>query len=260
MSNPYELVPEPPRPKLPGKVRVMSTADDAIDAVAADMLVHAKNCVRAMGDFHVALSGAPALEAVYRRLMYDPACRDLPWKQTHLWMAEEDIAAGGSTPRFQVVADWLLEHSDIPPEQVHPIRPHEPAFADTYRRALSAALAFRGKGQERLDFVLLAVENSGLAHAHVANSDAAATMLAQTSTPLDDRRVVLAPAMLAASRFVGIVAFGQASGASLSPVHVRQVAQFAPLAGELHWYLDADAAHACAASLGLDEGNSGRSA
>lgn len=260
MSDPYELVPEPPRPKLPGKVRVMSTADDAIDAVAADMLVHAKNCVRAMGDFHLALSGSSSLEAVYRRLMYDPACRDLPWKHTHLWMAEEDIGAGGSTPRFQVVADWLLEHSDIPPEQVHPIRPQEPAFADAYRRSLSAALAFRGKGQERLDFVLLAVERSGLAHARVADSPGPATMLAETLSPFDDRMVVIAPALLAASRFVGIVAFGHSSGLSLSPGHVRQVARFTPLAGEMHWYLDAEAAEACARLLGVDGSSGGRSA
>jgi 6-phosphogluconolactonase/glucosamine-6-phosphate isomerase/deaminase len=242
MPDPYELMPEPLRPELPGKVRVLSTADDAIDAVAADLLVHAKNCVRSFGDFHAALSGARPLEAVYRRLMYDPGLRDLPWKQTHLWMAEEERTSA-VLPRFRVVADWLQEHSDIPEEQVHAIEVGTSGFADAYRRQLEAALAFRGNGHDRLDFVLVAVEPGGFAFVKSRPAEAA-TLLNEVELP-EGPRVVLSRQALAASRFIGVVAFGRESGDVLRRERREDIEALLPLAGDLHWYLDDEAAKAC---------------
>src|SRR5688500_11683110 len=73
-------------PPLPGKVIALETVDELIDRLAADLVVHAENCVRQFGDFHLALSGGSTPQPLYERLMYDPNYRRLPWRRTHLWM------------------------------------------------------------------------------------------------------------------------------------------------------------------------------
>src|ERR1044072_6324125 len=88
-TTPIPLVPMQRAPSLPGSVIVRQALDDLIDVVAAELYFHAKNCVRAFGDFHLALSGGSTPEPLYRRLMYDPNFRDLPWKRVQLWIVDE---------------------------------------------------------------------------------------------------------------------------------------------------------------------------
>src|SRR4051794_1770169 len=66
-------------PTLPhaNEVVVEATVDELIDQIAADMVVHAENCVREFGDFHLALSGGSTPQPLYERLMYDPNYRRL---------------------------------------------------------------------------------------------------------------------------------------------------------------------------------------
>jgi hypothetical protein len=89
MADLYDLAPRPVAPALPGTVVVRESADELVDAVAADLFIHALNCIRTFGDFHLALSGGSTPLPLYRRLMYDPSYRDLPWTRTHLWMVDE---------------------------------------------------------------------------------------------------------------------------------------------------------------------------
>ena len=56
----YALEPRPNPPRLPGEVIQRPSADDALDSLAADLVLHASACVRNFGDFHLALSGGPA--------------------------------------------------------------------------------------------------------------------------------------------------------------------------------------------------------
>ena len=69
-TQPYELLDETPEfPRLPGHVVVSADANAALDALGADMFLHAKNCVRTFGDFHLALSGGSTPMPLYERLM-----------------------------------------------------------------------------------------------------------------------------------------------------------------------------------------------
>lgn len=122
MIESYELVPEPVPPRLPGTVIVRQAADDAIDAAAADLLIHSRNCVRTFGDFHLAISVSPPVEPMLRRLMYDPPLREIPWKRTHLWLVDEHLSPGPSRPaNFDLLFGLIVEQSDMPPEQAHAV-------------------------------------------------------------------------------------------------------------------------------------------
>ena len=80
-------------------------------------------CVRAFGDFHVALPGDACFGALYRRLLVDPLFRMLPWRKTHLWMLD---AYGDGEPAADLIGGWLHDHTDLPREQWHPFRDEDP--------------------------------------------------------------------------------------------------------------------------------------
>lgn len=244
----------PRAPSLPGTVLVRPDLDAVIDAVAAEMLIQAKACVRAFGDFHLALSGGTTPEPLYRRLMYDPACRDLPWKRTHLWIVDERcVPFEDERSNFRMIRELIVDHSDIPPDQVHPIFPLADAPDVAYERLLQATLGWRERGHDRLDYVLLGVGTDG----HTAS-------LFPRSPALDDRgrlvltnggatvtppeRVTMTYRLLNASRLIAVMVTGARKRAVIARVEAGTddpadlpILGIRPVGGELRWYLDYDA-------------------
>ncbi|MCW5767316.1 MAG: 6-phosphogluconolactonase [Phycisphaeraceae bacterium] len=251
MSEIYDVVPRPPMPNLPGGVVLRESPDELIDAMIADLLVHASGCVRAFGDFHLALSGGSTPEPFYRRLMYDPACREFPWKRTHLWIVDERrVPFEDDRSNYKMIRETIVVHSDIPAEQVHPMRATEPDADEVYERALREVLEWREKGHDRLDYVLLGMGTDGHTASLFPNSpalDARDRLIAinagPTVTPPD--RVTMTFPLLNASRFIGVMVTGSGKRATLTKIAARQVGQrempilgIRPLAGELRWYID----------------------
>lgn len=248
-------------PALPGEVAALPTVDRAIDVVAADLLVQALNCIRTFGDFHLALSGGNSPEPLYERLMYDPNYRSLPWQKTHLWIVDE-TRVPFTDPRssFRMIRETIVDHSDIPPQQVHPIFPTGDAPDEAYEAVLRDVLAWREKGQDRLDFVLLGAgadgSTAGLApHTRLLNAmrgDARQLVgVARPPEVAEPGRVTMTPALINASRFVAVLAFGAAKRDAIAriagghePVEALPLKAIRPTGGTLKWYLDAEAAGA----------------
>lgn len=273
----YELDPRPMPPRLPGTVIVREDLDGLLDAMAADLLVHANNCVRAFGDFHLALSGGSTPTPFYRRLMIDPGLREFPWKRTHLWIVDERrVAFDDERSNFTMISELIGDHAGIPGEQVHPIF----ALADdadaAYERTLRETLAWREPGHDRLDYVLLGMGADG----HTASLFPRSPALTDPSgpnhrlvrinsgqgvTPPD--RVTMTFTLLNASRFIAVMVTGAGKRAAVARVSATAarlssgpvlsdadrgliadlpILGIRPLAGpggggELRWYLDDDA-------------------
>jgi 6-phosphogluconolactonase len=136
--------------------------EELIDAMAADLLFQAKACVRTFGDFQLALSGGSTPEPFYRRLMYDPSYRDLPWKRTHLWLVDERcVPEDDERSNFKMIHETIVAHSDIPREQVHPMSAAKEGADAAYEQELRDILGWREKGHDRLDFVVLGMGADG---------------------------------------------------------------------------------------------------
>src|SRR5262245_41366302 len=151
-----------PAPTLPGKAMAARSIDEVIDKLAADLVVHSENCVRQFGDFHLALSGGSTPQPLYERLMYDPNCRRLPWRRTHLWIVDERcVPFDDARSNFRMIDETIVDHADIPREQVHPMFALSPTADAEYEAELRDVLAWREKGQDRLDFVLLGMGADG---------------------------------------------------------------------------------------------------
>jgi len=235
------------RPDLPGAVVAVPAVDELIDHVAADMIVHAENCVREFGDFHVALSGAAVFERLYVRLMYDPSYRRLPWRRTHLWFVE-DLAVPGDDERsaFRMINETLGEHADIPPEQFHRIFAESETADVDYESQIRDVLGWREKGQDRFDYVLLSMGAGGTTEGAKTDNDVDRLVLRSGATdPGTPARVALTFPFINAARFVAVFVTGEANAAVVRELAAGEAGGMpiavAPINGELKWYLDADA-------------------
>ena len=253
--TPIELEPLPVKPLLPGSVVVRATEDEVIDAIAADLFLQANACVRAFGDFHLALSGGSTPEPLYQRLMYDPAYRSLPWKRTHLWIVDERrVPFEDERSNFTMIRETIVDHSDIPPEQVHPMFALSPTADNDYEAQLREHLGWRDKGHDRLDFVVLGMGTDGHTASLFPKSPALGAkdrlvVLNEGPGATPPARVTMTLSMLNASRFAGVLVMGEKKRATVArvaaaamdrplPIADLPVLGIRPLAGELRWYLD----------------------
>lgn len=236
MSDIYDLEPEPSAPVLWGRTLLAPSADESIGALAAHLLQQAHACASEFGSFHLALTGDTLLEPVYRRLMYDPPLRHLPWHKTHLWLIDE---TADPPRRFDIIEGLIAQHAGVPSSQVHPIDLSLPDPAAAYERELQAVLEWREKGHDRLDMAILALSDDAPPLAFSPHDDPAPPLVAQ-----DARHVAMTPRLINASRLVSIFVTGPDARARLARIESNQASRWraiSPLAGSLHWYLDRDA-------------------
>lgn len=250
------------RPALAGEVAVAPDLDRLIDLLAADLVIHSVTCARTFGDFHIALSGGRTPVKLYERLMYDPNCRQIPWRKTHLWIVEER-AVPWEDPRstFGTIKGTIVDHSDIPPEQVHPISVNARDAAAGYEQLLRESLGWREKGQDRLDFVLLGLGADGSTAGFAPGSPALAERqrLVADVTSESIPRITMTLPLLNAARFVAVLAAGTGKADAVQrlaggtaplqvpPAHDLPARAIQPIGGQLKWYLDTAA---CERALG----------
>lgn len=271
----YQIAPTPPPPRLPGVVIARTTADEVIDALAAEMLLHAHNCARAYGEFHMALSGGGTPIPLYERLMIDPALRTFPWDRSHIWIVDERrVPFDDPRSNFKAINEILGDHSGIPAANVHPIFAMADDADTAYELRLRSVLGKRPQGQERLDFVLLGMGSDGHTASLFPNSPALAAggnpprlvriNTGPNVTPPD--RVTLTFDMINASRFIAVMVTGQGKRDTLGRVQAANrstglgpggtpvgpmasdnavrdlpILGVRPSAGVLRWYVDHDA-------------------
>ena len=223
MPEPYDIAPEVNAPDLPGRVVVRPAGEDVYDAAASELFSLSIDCVRALGDFHLALSVSPGLEGLYQRLMVDPKFRALPWERTHLWLACEQ---GDGDVCGRELRELIIEHAGIPGEQAHLI-----ADADDYQGALRETLAWREPGHDRLDGVVLALDDPIL-------TGGADPPDADLVVRLGDGLIRLSGRAINASRWIGVLGLGAGARERLGEAGAGSPIELAPVGGRLCWYLD----------------------
>jgi len=253
---PFELEPAQQRraPRLRGVVVVRDDDDALIDALLADLFIHAGNCVRVFGDFHFAVSGEPAIEPVLRRLLFDLNYREFPWARTRVWITHDfSVPLDDCRRLWPVLHGLIVEQSGIPPEQAHPIEAEHADAAPRYEATLREHLGWRTKGHDRLDFVLMPLGVQGEIGVVRWPADEPNGVLC-VSRENDGLGVCtgLSAGFVNASRVVAVYA----ASAAVRPAVESLVANLArprnerspmpglalaPAGGELRWYLTRDA-------------------
>lgn len=240
----------PTPPALPGAVATRTEAEDLLESLASDLLAHAFNCVREFGDFHLALSGGHTPFPLYRLLMIDPRWRGFPWRRTHLWIVDERrVPFADPLSNWGQIEGLIVEHADIPREQAHPIEATEPDAAARYEAKLKETLAWREKGHDRLDFVLLGMGDNG----HTASLFPNTAVLHERERLVADcdgptvtpPRVTMTYPLINAARFIAVLVTGAGKTSMLKRVAAGKdsaddlpILGIKPVGGELRWYLD----------------------
>ena len=214
-------------PGVPGKVNIRDESDTAIDALLADVFIHAMNCVRSFGDFHLAVSATPECEPVLMRLMYDLNFREFPWKRTRLWMVDE-VRVSEDDPRCRRarLEETIVACSGIPQSQFHRMDMGLADVIGAYAAVLREHLGWRERGHDRLDCVLLTVDAGG-----------------RVSGLGDEAGAVsIGPQFIRGSRLVSVYAGdvavrGDVAGALAAGGAAMTACGALPVGGELVWYL-----------------------
>lgn len=226
-------------PRLPGRVVLRDSLDLSIDALLADIYIHATNCVRAFGDFHLAISASPETEPLLMRLMYEPGYRDFPWKRTRLWMVDElDVPLDDPRRRSTRLEETLVACSGIPQSQFHVLDPSL-GWAP-YEKTLKEHLGWREKGQDRIDCIILSLDAQGrlMPYGH-ARALPPTDILAPLSVSNEPAIIAIPQPFVLSSRFVAVHAGAAtyqgiqsaAAWAKSNPHH------FTLLGGELMWFV-----------------------
>lgn len=278
LGLPYALEPDLPVPDLPGTVVVGESVEDLLHYAASDLFNQAVACVRAFGDFHLALSAGPLQERLAMRLMIDPVFRFLPWQRTHLWLTHESaVPHDHEDSTFGRFRDIIMDHSGIPASRMHRVAdPQDAAAAGRYERELQQTLAWREKGHDRLDFVVLGLEGDGVPTG--VTTDAAADdgrtgggtadgpggggvlnreargsgrLVRRAAVRFDGRErdgLSMTMRMINASRCIAVMGSGRACRPAIDRLCAGgeeasslAVSSLRPIGGELVWYLDREA-------------------
>ncbi len=254
-AKPYDLAgPSLVGPPLPGEVFVAETTDQLIDLLAAELVAHAMACQRQFGDFELALSGGSTPQPLYERLMYDPNCRRLPWPRTHLWIVDERcVPLDDERSNFRMINETIVQHSGIPPEQVHPVDAMSETADVDYESELREVLEWRQRGEDRLDFVLLGMGADGHTASLFPYNDALderRRLVRCVDEPSAEppQRVTMTFPMINAARMVAILVTGAGKAEMIdriakgdASVEQLPITGVRPEAGQLKWFLDAAA-------------------
>lgn len=260
-----------PKPDLPGTaVVVANTVEELVEQMATDLLHHSLNCLRAFGDFHLAVSGGATPEPLYRQLMIDPAYRGVPWTRSHLWVVDERrVPFTDERSNWNGIQGLLGDHAGIPLPQQHPIPAMEDDVEDRYEHEIQSALQWRERGQDRLDYILLGLGEDGHTASLFPHSPAlrererlVRVSRAPERTEVPERVTMTLP-IINAARFIAIMVTGGrkqaiveriarehrarrtaskagAGGASIfsSQIEALPVLNVHPVGGVVYWYLD----------------------
>ncbi len=236
MADPYDIEPDPIKPDLPGEVRVCVGVEEIVDAVAADLFVQANACVREFGDFHLAIAGGAMIEQLFLRLMVDPIYRGLPWTRTQLWVAAasaDDTTQSGAT----IIDEVLRHHAGIPLTQIHTTDADAPDAHASYEREILETLGWREKGHDRLDFVVLGVNDEEPAFGK-SEDLAGGRVVSKYLTAGGAGRVSMTPWFVSGSRFVALLASGEDCKSIIRAATNGEGFLVDPVGGIAKWYLD----------------------
>ena len=236
---------------------------EALSRAAAELFAaQAQAAVADHGRFVVLLAGGDTPRRTYERLAGEPFRSRIPWGQVHFFWGDERCLPAGDPERNETMARAaLLDSVPLHPEQVHPIRCDQ-----SPERAAAAYAAemldFFGTKPPCFDLALLGLGADG----HTASLLPGSASLAEqerwtavTRRPEESfSRVTLTAPLLNQAALVVFLVTGRNKAGVLrsvleasSPQPVVPAQLIRPLNGELHWFVDREAA------ILLDEADAG---
>lgn len=139
------------------KIEIFADADAVAREAAAIIAADARAAVAERGRFIMAVSGGHTPWVMLRAL----AQEDVPWANVHLAQVDERVAPAGHPDRnLTHLRESLLEHAQLPPEQVYAM-PVESTDLDAAAKEYAATLTQIAGSPPVLDLVHLGLGPDG---------------------------------------------------------------------------------------------------
>jgi 6-phosphogluconolactonase len=138
-------------------IEVLEDADSVAERAAGIIAERARAAVVARGRFVIAVSGGHTPWLMLRRLAMD----EVPWRAVHVTQVDERVAPAGHPDRnLTHLCESLLDHSRLPPGQVHEM-PVESPDLEIAAAQYAATLAQIAGSPPLLDLVHLGLGPDG---------------------------------------------------------------------------------------------------
>ena len=226
---------------------VLDTPADLARVAAERIAELMERAVAERGRFAIALSGGMTPRPLYQRLASPPLATALPWRQVHVFMADErNVLPGHPDSNYRLVREMLLDRVAVPPEQVHRVRtelpPHQAAEAHSH--ALRDVL-----GDGGLDVVVLGLGRDGHTASLFPGSPAlyadARGAVATFVAALDDWRVTITLPEINHAHTALFLVTGTDKAAALTDIRTGvsglPAARVQPTSGRAMWLIDRSA-------------------
>ena len=227
---------------------------EALSRAAATLFAEqARAAVTSRGRFSVLLAGGETPRRTYELLAEEPLRSAIPWDRIYFFWGDERCVSAKDPKRNEgMVRRALLDHLQIQPEQVHPIRSAlapEQAAAD-YDAELHR---FFVSSPPRFDLAFLGLGTDGHTASLLPGSAALEEKVRWTAVTRRHKepfsRVTLTAPLLNQAALVVFLVTGRDKAGVLQSIltpasdHPAFPAQLIrPLTGALHWYVDRHAA------------------
>jgi 6-phosphogluconolactonase len=213
----------------------------------------AREAAGSRGRFSVALSGGSTPVELYCLLAEEPYRSQIPWEAVHLfWGDERCVPPDNPNSNYHLADETLVSRVPIPPENVRRVRGElEPASAARdYEQEIQD---FFCGPHARFDLILLGLGEDGHTASLFPDSPALVEterLVVAATAVYQDRpaqRVTLTLPVLNSARHVLFLVTGSAKAGAVQAVlegadEQLPARQIQPMAGQLTWLLDAEAA------------------
>jgi 6-phosphogluconolactonase len=248
-------------PGVRENVEVFPSGAELAVAAAERFVAAAAAAIIATETFSVALEGGSTPRALFAVLGQPPYAERIDWPRVHLfWGDERCVPPDNEASNYGMAYEAMIRHVPVRPENIHRMRGEDPpaTAAERYERELRAAFATPTGGPRidpgsRFDLVLLGLGTNGHTASLFPHMQAVREhtrwVMAENIEAVRMWRITLTPVILNASAELLFLVAGHDKAAVLRRVlyGARETAELpaqviAPVAGRLHWFLDAAAA------------------
>ena len=234
-------------------IKIFDTPDSLAQQLAIDLMQEINNSSK---EFFLAISGGSTPKILFKELSYSPFKEKLNWSKVQIfWCDERCVPPEDSDSNYGMTKSILLDHVNIPPENIHRIygESHPEKEAVRYAKEIAKILPEEKNKLPRFDWVLLGLGTDGHTASLFPNSEllySCSNIAGVGIHPVTgQKRISLTEKVINNSKRITFVITGKDKALILSDIINNNIgnrdipaSKIKPTDGSIEWRLDTESA------------------